>query len=336
MLTAALSDPSCTPEEKQNLNFFVTKIGPWLGDHGPMYARDYWVSTLPRSFHLAPATKHLMTAIGLMEQPALFEPEVLLHRQERIQYHYAKALIAMTQQEIHPLDVALGPMLAWILEARTGNYPASSVHAAAIDRLSRQGGTSDISQWELDTVASQMVRSQQLLPPIDEPPTALAKVHDTLVVRNQACRSVTAEEILHRFEVYYDAFTPSEMAPEDIPVAEAFIQKAMKEILANVYRVDTTMILFGALHFLCLLSMQVLPRPKMPGILVADPVVVGVEYILEQCEDIRLRKLKNAKEQEVLQRTVTLMIKVMKDYAPEEWRHSQRLRLEKAGVYTGA
>jgi hypothetical protein len=57
---------------------------------------------------------------------------------------------------------------------------------------------------------------------------------------------------------------------------------------------------------------------------------------LEQCEDIRLRKLKNAKEQEVLQRTVTLMIKVMRDYAPEEWRHSQRLRLEKAGVYTGA
>lgn len=329
----ALTHPQYTSEEKQVLSFFTTKIAPWLGDHGPLYARDYWVSTLPRSFHVGPATKHLLIAVGLLEQPMALGHDTLVSRCQRIQHHYTRGTTALTQPDVHPLDIALGPMLAWVLEARTGNDAAAGLHAAAIAKLSRTPTIGDISQYELDTVAQAMVRSQQLLAPTDDVPVALAGVYDSLVLRNRPCPAVDAGELLERFERYYVEFYPDGMTVEQVQAAESFVRNATVELLANAYKTDAAMVVFSALHFLCLLSMQLLPKPAVyTGVLSVDPVVVGVDYILEQCEDMRLRVLPKKAEAELLQRTVNLMIRVMIDHGPAGWVHQRRQRLARARI----
>lgn len=300
-----------------------------MAEHQAVGAHSFWVVTLPRMFHTIPATRHLITALGLLEMPTIsFDASVLEHRSLRITHHYIQALHEMTKPVRHAADITLGAILAWLLEAFMNHGPRAAIHSTAAQRLSYDD-KKDIPVHELEIVLADVARARCQRFRCDVAPADSTYILEAVRLRNQQTDRPTAAAIFHQFQDFYANTFPTLTTPDQIAAAESFIAHWESAILANVYRSDEPTVIWSSLHFLCVLCTHVLPTPTDAGIF-PDPGAreLGLEFALEKCELMLTIRLAERRYQRALMQTTWLMEDIMDKHTPESWRASRRGRLE--------
>ncbi|ETN46670.1 uncharacterized protein HMPREF1541_00856 [Cyphellophora europaea CBS 101466] len=331
---AALSSVSRTQEEKLALKFFLEKTGPWMASNGPSHTLDFWTTTIPRAFHSVPGTRHLVTALGLLETSiGTTDLCVLETRCRKIHHHYSVALHELTQPDPDKVDVALGPLLAWLLETMMFNDSRADIHAEALERLSsspafsaRSLAKTELSQHDLDALVSCVRRARKLHGRYDVQLPLL----QVLQMRSQLSDRVTPADTLLAFEQFYTTFSPQDMNPDQMQAAGFFLQKQMAAVHGNVYRSEVPMSVYSALHYTCIISSILLPTPEVSSQEGSEIRGVGLDFILEACEDMLERKMATKSDQRLLDRALCLLLRVMASLAPAGWRREQAERLKRA------
>lgn len=314
-----------------SLDFFVRKAGVWFSEHGPLKAREFWVITLARAFHMAPALRHLITAIALYETPIVgADPDVLLALSQRIYHNYSLALRELTQPDPHPIDVTLGPILAWTLDSISNDESRAAIHANAIEQLTPNqlhNKNSDLDLPEDVLVGLVLnIRRYRRLRLMWVPPGPGTPVFRALAVRNKGSPK-SAQEVYAAFEKYYETFDPHAMTAEQIAVAAAWIKDMNIAIKANVYLSGDALTIFSALRLLCLISGKLLPRREPFCDTEADDLHLALEFVLEQNEDMLKRKLPKRDDQNFLHRIISLTLQILQLHTPAVWRWQKRVVL---------
>jgi hypothetical protein len=329
-LAYALTTTSCTKDEQLALSFFAEKTGPWMAENsGPLRTHPFWKSDLPRLFHYVPATRHLMTAIGLLEASiGLADQQLVNARCLRIHYHYAMGIQSLRSPDLHSVDLALGPLLAWLLETLMLRYHQAEVHANALERLSTNVTLDDVelSRAQFEHAVSNVRRTRSLREHVqlDIP------LQQVLAVRSRLYRKTTPEEILQAFEAYYENFDISSMTLAQIRAAELFLDAQAQALHGNVYRSDAPPVTFTALTNLSFISRSLLLVPETKTDEELERLYEGFTYTLNHFEENLTRVLDKKYDQALLYDVVYLALRVLNRFAPAAWRADNALSLSLA------
>merc|ERR1711939_132194 len=211
------------------------------------------------------------------------------------------------------------------------NGPSAAIHAHAARKLApemRNGrGGSGVPQCELDAVIFNMLRSRALRGRCDLQPCQDTYVAEAVTWRNKPIEKKLTVEIRRAFEDYFEKFSPQTMTSDDVVAAEEFITRCESDILANAYLSDEASVTFSALHFLCMLSMFVLPQDIVKYFPGTASVACGLDFVLESCENMLELRLPRQSDQESLQEIVGLNIHVLGLFAPKGWQRRRSDRL---------
>lgn len=298
-----------------------------MAEHQAVRAHSFWVVTLPRMFHAIPATRHLITALGLLEMPtSSTDASVLEYRSQQITSHYIQALHEMTKPARHAADITLSAILAWLLEAFMNHGPRAFIHSSAAQKLSYKD-KKDIPTEELEIVLADVARARCQRFRCDVAPSDSSYIFDAVKLRNLQIDRPTAADIRLNFEDYYQNVYPNITEASQVSAAEASIGKWESAILANVYRSDEPTVVWSSLHFLCVLSTHVLPIPTDVYFPDSTASETGLEFVLEKCELVLATRLPEKTSQRALTETARLMIYVLVHYTPQTWRNSRDQRL---------
>ncbi|ETN39250.1 uncharacterized protein HMPREF1541_05473 [Cyphellophora europaea CBS 101466] len=331
-----LAKTSCTKEEQQGFQFFFSKTVPWICEHGYVRSRDFWNVILPRAFHVAPATRHLITAIGLLDTPVgSSDPLVVDQRCERIQFNYSTAVTELTSLNPHPADVALAPVLAWVFDAMINEESRAEVHAQAMERLTiaQTDGESphlglDASPYMLEQIVHDIGRYRCLRIRMDTKVIGDQPLLRAVMLRNRPPDPSTLQELLKEFQRHYETYQPGDMTPDYIVAAEAFAFKTLASVVANVYHSEVQMTIFSALRFLCLLTVKLLPMPIMVSPSDPDTIDTALSYILDWILDLHNRAIPKKTDRELLIDILEIMLPAMRNLTPATWRQRHELDLE--------
>lgn len=303
----------------------------------------FWTTALPRAFHVVPATRHMITAIGILESCiGVFDPTVLSSRCRQIHHNYALALVSLRQPDLHPADLAFAPLLAWLLETLTLRDDHAEVHVKALQKLmsspvfsSEHMKKVELSMLELEHLVSCVwrTRSLRVMNNVEAP------LEQVLAFRSIAYSKITPREMVSAFENFYESFDPPRMTLAQLNEAGGFVHGQTVAVHSNVYRSDVPMVISAALAYLCNLSLAVLPQSLLHSVM--DPRSetrdAGLDFILGHFEEMATRKLETRTDQLLLNDLLSLALRVMKQHTPAEWllRRSKRLAGLTLSMYGG-
>lgn len=293
---------------------------------GPSHTHGFWLTNLPRAFHSVPATRHLITAIGILESSIGCSDPTLINVQcQRIHHNYSLALRALMQPDLHQVDLALAPFLAWLLDTLMLRDKQADVHAKALEKMTAERALSnmELSSEELGYVISCVQRTQGLRRHVDiEMP-----LPQVLAIRSHVSTRATPQEILQAFQNHFETFDVLSMTLEDFRNAEAFIEAHYVTIHGNVYHSGGPMVIFTALHYMCAVSMAILNANCTLQWEMSKEHEVGLDFVLDQFEDMLTRVMIKRSDQLLLDSIVSLALSAMSKYTPAMWRRSRKGRL---------
>lgn len=324
----------CTPEEKWALDFFLEKTAPYMAENaGVGLTGTFWLTALPRAFHSVPATRHLITAIGILESCiGVFDPAVLSSRCRQIHHNYSLALVSLRQPNLHPADLAFAPLLAWLLETLTLHDDHAEVHVNALQKLMSSPTFAnehlkniELSMQELEHLISCVRRTRS----IRVKHNVEAPLEQVLAWRSIAYLQITPREMVSAFELFYENFDPPRMTLDQLNEAGGFVHGQTVAVHSNVYRSDVPIVISAALAYLCNLSLAVLPQSPLYSVMdnSTETRNAGLDFILAHFEDIAARTMAKRTDQVLLNDLLSLALRVMKQHTPAEWLVSRSERL---------
>lgn len=306
---------------------------------GPLRAHSFWTTALPRAFHSVPATRHLITAIGLMET-CIGVPDAMVVkvRCQEIHRNYSLALRDLMQPDLHPLDLALAPLMAWLLETLMLRDDQAEVHAKALEKITSSLALdsdhlkcTELSAHELECVVSCVRHTQYMR----EKNNVEAPLEQVLAIRSHLYKKETPLELLQAFKQYYETFDPPNMTLAQLRASGVFIHEQNVSVHGNVYRSEVPKVVFAALAYLCNLSLAVLPTSGIAAEQSPQTHDIGLDFHLEQFEDMLTRTLEKRSDQALLNDVVSLALQVMALHTPAAWRVRRSERLAQAVFLAG-
>ena len=315
---SVLEDIWCTPEERRSISYWVANTGPWLGNYAGKDARHTWEVILPRCARQLSATKHLIVAVAMLDE-RLSNPSTstLEHRSQRILNHYNAAIKTLVSGKAAQLDILLSSMIAWVLEIMNDDPQTAKMHLDASGRLLRkaiayspQNGTSeehDIIHHHITIAHQQCVGYAKTEPQQDEQEPEASSVFPTLVARHNPQSITSLSQIKEVIKEYYNQLSLAQ--DKGIDIAQARRYRRSYEIALLKYRhvASEPAPNIIAVHYWLNLANNLLPRTDDAEISSYHDVS-GMDYILDQTEDLFKTKGLSPTHREDLDETLNLML----------------------------
>lgn len=242
------------PEDRHALHYYVTRTGPWIANYVPLSSplRRLWAVTLPRCAHALPATRHVLIAVGLIDEPVPSTDTAKVHqRSQRILHHYNLAIYQLTRPgaPLSPLDLTLTSVLCWLLEVLGFNANMAAMHISAASKLAKQyqdprlrrlasskppeahGETDDIMSIDVPDLltfcqsylATTSASGNRSSPDELNTERAANPVLAALLLRQGACPITEAREFVDAWVAYFTHFQPLLPGGMSLPEAEEYI-----------------------------------------------------------------------------------------------------------------
>ena len=323
-----------TSEERHALQFYLYRIGPWFANYGPHCSRELWETLFLRVASTLPATKHLLTAIALLETPtATSEPSVLNARSQGILRNYTIALQELMKPNAHVVDLALAPVLGWLLESLSLNEIRAAQHGTGAQKLfkARSAAKKQTSEAAfpldgmLDAALYHSVRVRCMRAKVEPVSCEDNQMFRALVIRNAHRRAVTTRQAHEAFEEFFQAFDPDSMTAADQAAAAELISQWEVAIVQSRYHTSEPCVLFNAVHFMCNLAMLLLPKPVISDVAGPETVGIALDYICDQCEQFSSWSGLTSEEKDSLNAMISLMLGAISRFAPGQ-SHSARAK----------
>jgi hypothetical protein len=270
-----------TPEESRALHFYYTKAVPWLICYGPSDNILLWKGALPRTASSVPALKHLLVAVALIECPLIeATPDTILARSQSIIRHYTLGIQSLQSNDITPVESALAPMLAWLIETFSFNETHAKLHIKGCQVLHQHTVRSIQNQNTLspddfihDSKHTDMMAHMHgwaclraKVAPHTSTTTASipSNVYGSLAMFNTNITPVLSADVRAAFARYWKHVhppPPAVLSPDDITAAQIFISDYEAQILRYRYRSAEPTAVFNILHLMCCLAHLLLPVP---------------------------------------------------------------------------
>ena len=342
--SAATTSHFGTPEEQHSLQFWVHATGPWLAKYTSRENKVFYEKLIPRLAFTLPATKHLMVAVAMMDE-RLHDPtpQVLAARSRKIMDHYNGAIKTLTSQAPASLDLAMAPLVAWLLETMINDGAKARMHLEAsenlADRLKKKNVF--IEGTEAYEILSKNLPSAQ---------KACWGFHETIASREHSARQpmTLVQNLLLRhgpqdihsiaearaaFMSYFNVVSADNgtMLTQD----ESLAYLRHWELALLKYRQITTDASENIIAATLLnnLAFALVPKTKIPGEI--SPEDTGMDYILSKAADFfKIRSL-SQKDRATMRETLKLLLTTLVRYAPEERHVLNALELLKEVISSG-
>ncbi|ETN36206.1 uncharacterized protein HMPREF1541_08483 [Cyphellophora europaea CBS 101466] len=329
------------PEERQALQHYERRTGPWIANYAPPEMRKLWEVTIPRCAQALPATRHVMVAVALLDEPTPHpDTSKLLARSQRVLYHYNRAIRHLTGS-VAPskLDMTLTSVLSWLLEVLGFNSGTAKMHIAAADKLaheyrdprlcrlaSSKTETDDIMQIDIPALidfcqsylTTTPAAGNRSTPDELNTETSANPVLAALLLRQGLCPISKAEEFKEAWETYFTTLQP--LMPGGMTVAEAddFIAYWKVAVLRFRYiaTVPSIIVLLGYL-------IGALARCLLPSRNSNEPYSINcgaVDFILARATDMTVMQMEpdhSRMLEEMLCLTATTVMRFVPNH--EQW-----------------
>ena len=329
--SAAMRSNFGTPEEQHSLQFWIHATGPWLANYTSPENKVFYEKLIPRLAFTLPATKHLMIAVAMMDE-RLHDPtpQILAARSRKIMGHYNGAIKTLTSKAPASLDLAVAPLVAWLLETMINDGAKARMHLGASENLAdrlRQNSVFIEGTEAFDILSKNLPSAQKACWGFHEtiasrehsarPPMTLMQ---TLLSRHGPQDIHSIAEARAAFMSYFNVISADDgtMLTQD----ESTTYLRHWELALLKYRQITTDASENiiAVTLLNNLAFALVPKTKTKTPGETSPDDTGMDYILSKAADfLKVRSL-SPKDRATMRDTLKLLLTTLIRYAPEE-RH---------------
>jgi hypothetical protein len=319
-----VSPPVCLTafpkEERHAIYNWITYTGPWIANYGPPSLRPVWEVTIPRYASQLPAMRHIMVAIGTLDEP-LPAPDAhqVSLKCRQVLHHYNSAIRHLVESELRSrTEILLTSILSWLLEVMGFHGPNAQVHISAASKIiaemapfhdaTEDACLQDVQASALITFCQAYLSStpqtrSHVIP--DEFKTLHAEnpMLQALLLRRGACPVTSLREIKEAWQDYFTTIQPllpNGRSPAD---AEGFIAywKVASIRYRYIAREPLQMVLIGYL-------LGSLARALLPGSSVDEEP--AVDYLLDRARDMILLQL-TSEHKMLMDEMLTLMLETI-------------------------
>lgn len=288
--------------------------------------------------------RYLLTAVALLELPLDSMDLVCIQRRAGLILHnYTRALNELTDPDVHCVDSAMAPILAWLLETFAYNENRAGMHcngaktafdlyAPLCKRLSRKTDEyimDDNLRLFLNEIRRfSCTRCKSSGPEDDQILLAVA-------VRNLVVTPQTTQHIRRVLREYVDGYNPAKMTPNDIEAAAHFQNKWLIAVTQSRYRSSEPNVIWTGLNLLVNTIGLLLPLPVVNPVAGDETEAIGVEYMLDQCYWIIHPAEKGKAVTEAIKDIVIMMLQLISRGASDPGLRTRAKRLWSEVVSTG-
>lgn len=334
---------------------YVTHTGPWIANYAPPSLRKLWESTLPRCAHALPATRHVLIAVALIDEPVSSADTLkLLRRSRRVLHHYNIAINQLTRPGAAPtpFDLTLTSVLSWLLEVLGFNSAMAAMHIAAASKLAKQyldprlrrlapskpteahGESDDIMNIDVPALldfcqsylATTPAAGNRSTPDELNTERALNPVLAALILRQGASPIKEAQEIRDAWVLYFTKFQPLLPDGMSLPEAEEYIAYWKVAIVRYRYimAVPAPIVLLG--YLIAVLARCLLPvtdQDMAPDWVVNEG---ALDFVLARATDMTTMEMKS-EHRRLLEELLSLTSMTILKFVPNERQQQMAARV---------
>ena len=336
--TSSLQLGDFSAEENRALQFWRQCTGPWLANCSSNGHRKVWEITFPRCAMRLAATRHLLVAVALMDEH-LPSPsfDMLVHRSQRILFHYNTAIKELTRDRPFELDVMLATILAWVLEIFLADQAKARMHLEAsssflekldIDRLYKEDEEAHDILFE-DVVpvrgdCSGFSSSQKSLE--SATPKTSISVLTVLTAKNYPSQIASPYEAREACARYLSSLDPLSTPGTSSEAPAADLSHWQRELFKCRYELTAHPVNIVAIQLLYSLAMVVVVAPPCNRRLEDEyPDPAAVHYVLDKSADFFALEVLGTEDRAELETTLGIVMNNVLRFSRNEM-HCTRAR----------